>query len=95
MRKRGESKSLEDLEANVFLESLWWTDLSTLMDTGIDKNFSLCVLGRFVGMKFKSVTFKDSLFKACVFEDVTSVNTYFKNCTFIDTLFDNTGRCAT
>ncbi|KAF3821771.1 hypothetical protein GH733_009813 [Mirounga leonina] len=46
--------------------------------------------GRFLGMKFKSVTFKDSLFKACLFEDVTSVNTYFKNCTFIDTVFDNT-----
>ncbi|XP_004678256.1 PREDICTED: synaptic vesicle glycoprotein 2C [Condylura cristata] len=46
--------------------------------------------GRFLGVKFKSVTFKDSVFKACTFEDVTSVNTYFKNCTFIDTVFDNT-----
>ncbi|EPQ02615.1 Synaptic vesicle glycoprotein 2C [Myotis brandtii] len=44
----------------------------------------------FLGVKFKSVTFKDSLFKACTFEDVTSVNTYFKNCTFIDTVFDHT-----
>ncbi|KAK1345175.1 hypothetical protein QTO34_013885 [Cnephaeus nilssonii] len=46
--------------------------------------------GRFIGVKFKSVTFKDSVFKACTFEDVTSVNTYFKNCTFIDTVFDHT-----
>nr|XP_021518562.1 synaptic vesicle glycoprotein 2C-like [Meriones unguiculatus] len=46
--------------------------------------------GRFLGVKFKSVTFKDSVFKSCTFDDVTSVNTYFKNCTFIDTLFENT-----
>ncbi|XP_060057049.1 synaptic vesicle glycoprotein 2C isoform X2 [Erinaceus europaeus] len=46
--------------------------------------------GRFLGVKFKSVTFKDSVFKSCTFEDVTSVNTYFKNCTFNDTEFDNT-----
>ncbi|XP_049504845.1 synaptic vesicle glycoprotein 2C [Panthera uncia] len=46
--------------------------------------------GRFLGIKFKSVTFKDSVFKECTFKDVTSVNTYFKNCTFIDTVFDNT-----
>ncbi|XP_014653191.1 PREDICTED: synaptic vesicle glycoprotein 2C [Ceratotherium simum simum] len=46
--------------------------------------------GRFIGVKFKSVTFKDSVFKSCTFEDVTSVNTYFKNCTFIDTVFDHT-----
>lgn len=50
------------------------------------------MLNRFLGVKFKSVTFKDSMFKSCTFEDVTSVNTYFKNCTFIDTVFDYTGR---
>ncbi|GAB1298461.1 Synaptic vesicle glycoprotein 2C [Apodemus speciosus] len=44
----------------------------------------------FLGVKFKSVTFKDSVFKSCTFDDVTSVNTYFKNCTFIDTIFENT-----
>ena len=50
----------------------------------------VCVY-RFLGVKFKSVTFKDSVFKSCTFDDVTSVNTYFSNCTFIDTLFENTG----
>ncbi|NXS22243.1 SV2C protein, partial [Mystacornis crossleyi] len=39
---------------------------------------------------FKSVTFEDSLFKNCVFEDVTSLNTYFRNCTFVNTTFYNT-----
>ncbi|XP_041042375.1 synaptic vesicle glycoprotein 2Ca isoform X3 [Carcharodon carcharias] len=41
-------------------------------------------------MKFKAVTFEDSLFKNCYFEDVTSLTTYFRNCTFIETLFYNT-----
>ncbi|NWW95528.1 SV2C protein, partial [Rhynochetos jubatus] len=45
---------------------------------------------RFVMMKFKSVTFEDSLFKNCVFEDITSLNTYFRNCTFVNTTFYNT-----
>ncbi|NXQ07358.1 SV2C protein, partial [Vidua macroura] len=39
---------------------------------------------------FKSVTFEDSLFKNCVFEDITSLNTYFRNCTFVNTTFYNT-----
>ena len=52
------------------------------------------MLGRFEGIRMKSVTFKDSVFKSCTFKDVTSVNTYFKNCTFIDTVFNNTGRYA-
>uniref|UniRef100_H2ZU71 Synaptic vesicle glycoprotein 2C n=1 Tax=Latimeria chalumnae TaxID=7897 RepID=H2ZU71_LATCH len=45
---------------------------------------------RFIGMKFKSVTFEDSLFQNCSFSNVTSLNTYFKNCTFISTFFYNT-----
>ncbi|KAK3523655.1 hypothetical protein QTP70_006718 [Hemibagrus guttatus] len=45
---------------------------------------------RFIGMKFKSVTFKDSIFQNCFFEDVTSLGTYFKNCTILDTFFYNT-----
>ncbi|XP_051498008.1 synaptic vesicle glycoprotein 2C [Apus apus] len=45
---------------------------------------------RFIMMKFKSVTFEDSLFKNCVFEDITSLNTYFRNCTFVNTSFNNT-----
>nr|XP_025962579.1 synaptic vesicle glycoprotein 2C isoform X2 [Dromaius novaehollandiae] len=45
---------------------------------------------RFIMMKFKSVTFEDSLFKNCVFDDITSLNTYFRNCTFVNTTFYNT-----
>ncbi|NWW78695.1 SV2C protein, partial [Climacteris rufus] len=45
---------------------------------------------RFIMMKFKSVTFEDSLFKNCMFEDITSLNTYFRNCTFVNTTFTNT-----
>ncbi|KAM6111489.1 LOW QUALITY PROTEIN: synaptic vesicle glycoprotein 2C-like [Phoenicopterus ruber ruber] len=45
---------------------------------------------RFIMMKFKSVTFEDSLFKNCVFEDITSLNSYFRNCTFVNTSFYNT-----
>lgn len=46
---------------------------------------------RFIGLKMKSVTFEDSLFEECYFEDITSSNTFFKNCTFISTVFYNTG----
>ncbi|KAJ8781904.1 hypothetical protein J1605_010652 [Eschrichtius robustus] len=46
--------------------------------------------GRFEGIRLRSITFKDSVFKSCTFEDVTSVNTYFKNCMFINTVFNNT-----
>uniref|UniRef100_A0A4W3GD22 Synaptic vesicle glycoprotein 2Ca n=1 Tax=Callorhinchus milii TaxID=7868 RepID=A0A4W3GD22_CALMI len=45
---------------------------------------------RFSHMKFKAVTFEDSLFKNCKFEDTTSLTTYFRNCSFIETLFYNT-----
>lgn len=38
------------------------------------------------------MTFEDSLFEECYFEDITSSNTFFKNCTFISTVFYNTGR---
>ncbi|NXW11378.1 SV2A protein, partial [Fregetta grallaria] len=47
---------------------------------------------KFIGLKMKSVTFEDSLFEECYFEDITSSNTFFKNCTFISTVFYNTGR---
>nr|XP_019823458.1 PREDICTED: synaptic vesicle glycoprotein 2C isoform X2 [Bos indicus] len=50
-----------------------------------------CDNGRFAGIRFKSITFENSVFKSCTFEDVTSVNTYFKNCTFIETVFNKTG----
>uniref|UniRef100_A0A1A8ETI5 Synaptic vesicle glycoprotein 2C n=1 Tax=Nothobranchius korthausae TaxID=1143690 RepID=A0A1A8ETI5_9TELE len=45
---------------------------------------------RFIGMKFKVVTFIDSSFVNCYFEDVSSVGTIFKNCTFVDSFFYNT-----
>ncbi|XP_068562598.1 synaptic vesicle glycoprotein 2C-like [Cebidichthys violaceus] len=45
---------------------------------------------RFIGMKFKAVTFIDSSFLNCYFEDVSSLGSYFKNCTFVDSFFYNT-----
>lgn len=42
-------------------------------------------------MKFKAVTFFDSSFVNCYFEDVTSVGSFFRNCTFVDSFFYNTG----
>lgn len=42
-------------------------------------------------MKFKAVTFIDSSFLNCYFEDVSSVGSFFKNCTFVDSFFYNTG----
>ncbi|KAG7477014.1 hypothetical protein MATL_G00088970 [Megalops atlanticus] len=45
---------------------------------------------RFIGMKFKSVTFIDSTFQNCYFDDVTSVGSFFRNCTFIEAFFFNT-----
>lgn len=50
-------------------------------------------LPRFIGMKFKAVTFIDSSFINCYFEDVSSVGSLFKNCTFLDSFFYNTGAC--
>ncbi|MEQ2189707.1 Synaptic vesicle glycoprotein 2A, partial [Goodea atripinnis] len=49
---------------------------------------------RFIGMKFKAVTFIDSSFFNCYFEDVSSVGSSFKNCTFLDSFFYNTGESA-
>lgn len=48
-------------------------------------------LPRFIGMKFKAVTFIDSSFINCYFEDVSSVGSLFKNCTVLDSFFYNTG----
>ncbi|CAL8282169.1 unnamed protein product [Gadus morhua 'NCC'] len=45
---------------------------------------------RFIAMRFKAVTFIDSTFDNCYFEDVSSVGTSFKNCTFIESFFYNT-----
>ena len=52
---------------------------------------TLCSLHRFIAMRFKAVTFIDSTFLNCYFEDVSSVGSSFKNCTFIDSFFYNTG----
>lgn len=49
---------------------------------------------RFIGMKFKAVTFIDSSFLNCYFEDVSSVGSSFNNCTFVDSFFYNTGERA-
>lgn len=46
---------------------------------------------RFIGMKFKAVTFIDSSFLNCYFEDVSSVGSSFNNCTIVDSFFYNTG----
>nr|XP_028604487.1 synaptic vesicle glycoprotein 2C isoform X2 [Podarcis muralis] len=45
---------------------------------------------RFTMMKFKAVTFQDTVFNTCYFEDVTTLNTYFRNCTFVRSIFFNT-----
>ncbi|XP_068191161.1 synaptic vesicle glycoprotein 2C-like [Antennarius striatus] len=50
---------------------------------------------RFIAMKFKAVTFIDSSFLNCYFEDVSSVGSFFKNCTFVDSFFYNTDIDAT
>uniref|UniRef100_A0A3P8S1K2 Synaptic vesicle glycoprotein 2C n=1 Tax=Amphiprion percula TaxID=161767 RepID=A0A3P8S1K2_AMPPE len=41
-------------------------------------------------MKFKAVTFINSSFLNCYFEDVSSVGSFFKNCTFVDSFLYNT-----
>uniref|UniRef100_A0A8D0G5K5 Synaptic vesicle glycoprotein 2A n=1 Tax=Sphenodon punctatus TaxID=8508 RepID=A0A8D0G5K5_SPHPU len=45
---------------------------------------------KFIGLKMKWVSFEDSLFEECYFEDITSSNTFFKNCSFLATVFYNT-----
>lgn len=42
-------------------------------------------------MKLKSVTFVDTTFRNCYFDDVTSVGSIFRNCTIIGSQFFNTG----
>ncbi|KAH0628014.1 hypothetical protein JD844_008662, partial [Phrynosoma platyrhinos] len=67
--------------------------------TDFDFNFTLenqihfngtFINDRFTMMKFKAVTFQDTLFKNCNFEDVTTLNTYFRNCIFMETTFFST-----
>ncbi|XP_060932756.1 synaptic vesicle glycoprotein 2C-like isoform X1 [Limanda limanda] len=59
------------------------------LENQIHRN-SVFLNDRFIGMKFKAVTFIDSSFLNCYFEDVSSVGSFFKNCTFIDSFFYNT-----
>ncbi|XP_062905352.1 synaptic vesicle glycoprotein 2Ca [Mobula hypostoma] len=75
--KRFYGERVEDFVFNFTLENQIHTNGEYIRD-------------RFTIMKFKAVTFEDSLFKNCYFEDVTSLSTYFKNCTFTETLFYNT-----
>lgn len=65
------------------------------VNSAVDPQPSLSLpLDRFIGLKMKSVTFIDSLFEECYFEDVTSSNTFFRNCTFLATVFYNTGNVS-
>ncbi|XP_043085884.1 synaptic vesicle glycoprotein 2C-like [Puntigrus tetrazona] len=59
------------------------------LENQIHKN-GVFVNDRFIGMKFKSVTFIDSTFQSCYFEDVSSIGSFFKNCTIIEAFFYNT-----
>ncbi|XP_078071565.1 synaptic vesicle glycoprotein 2Ca isoform X4 [Mustelus asterias] len=76
--KRFYGEKVEDFVFNFTLENQIHTNGEYIRD-------------RFTIMKFKAVTFEDSLFKNCYFEDVTSLTTYFRNCTFNETIFYNTG----
>lgn len=42
-------------------------------------------------MKLRDVTFENSVFEECYFDDVTSSETFFKNCLIIKTTFYDTG----
>ncbi|XP_051734382.1 synaptic vesicle glycoprotein 2C-like [Ctenopharyngodon idella] len=59
------------------------------LENQIHKN-GVFINDRFIGMKFKAVTFIDSTFQSCYFEDVSSVGSFFKNCTIIEAFFYNT-----
>ncbi|XP_054842983.1 synaptic vesicle glycoprotein 2C isoform X2 [Eublepharis macularius] len=76
-RKTFEFEKVTDINFNFTLENQVYSNGMFIND-------------RFTMMKFKSVTFEDTLFKSCYFEDVTTLSTYFRNCTFMDTKFFNT-----
>ncbi|XP_016295572.1 synaptic vesicle glycoprotein 2C-like [Sinocyclocheilus anshuiensis] len=59
------------------------------LENQIHKN-GVFINDRFIGMKFKSVTFIDSTFQSCYFEDISSIGSFFKNCTIIEAFFYNT-----
>lgn len=59
------------------------------LENQIHRN-TLFLNDRFISMKFKAVTFIDSSFLNCYFEDVSSAGSFFKNCTFVDCFFFNT-----
>lgn len=81
--------------SNFFLELNMNTlaEYGHIYDLGCHCNDSNYYAGlfRFISMKLKSVTFIDSTFRNCYFDDVTSVGSFFRNCTFIDAFFVNTG----
>ncbi|XP_060091815.1 synaptic vesicle glycoprotein 2C isoform X2 [Heteronotia binoei] len=76
-RKTFEFERVADINFNFTLENQVYSN-------------GIFINDRFTMMKFKSVTFEDTLFKNCYFEDVTTLSTYFRNCTFMDTKFLNT-----
>ncbi|XP_026091122.1 synaptic vesicle glycoprotein 2C [Carassius auratus] len=59
------------------------------LENQIHKN-GVFINDRFIGMKFKSVSFIDSSFQSCYFEDISSIGSFFKNCTIIEAFFYNT-----
>ncbi|XP_048359945.1 synaptic vesicle glycoprotein 2C isoform X2 [Sphaerodactylus townsendi] len=75
-RKTFEFEKVKDINFNFTLENQVYSN-------------GIFINDRFTMMKFKSVTFEDTLFKNCYFEDVTTLSTYFRNCTFMDTKFFN------
>ncbi|XP_048359946.1 synaptic vesicle glycoprotein 2C isoform X3 [Sphaerodactylus townsendi] len=77
-RKTFEFEKVKDINFNFTLENQVYSN-------------GIFINDRFTMMKFKSVTFEDTLFKNCYFEDVTTLSTYFRNCTFMDTKFFNAG----
>lgn len=70
------------------IKEQFWINIFTI---SLMSPSSTSCLPRFIGMKFKAVTFIDSSFLNCYFEDVSSVGSLFKNCTFVDSFFYNTG----
>ncbi|KAJ3603839.1 hypothetical protein NHX12_028580 [Muraenolepis orangiensis] len=75
--KSHSNERIEDITFNFTLENQIHTN-------------SVFINDRFIGMKLKSVTFLDTTFRNCYFDDVTSVGSAFRNCTIIGSQFFNT-----
>lgn len=73
------------------IHELKWWDVTALQLNWYQTIIIILCFFRFINMKLKSVTFIDSTFRNCYFDDVKSVGSFFRNCTFIDAFFFNTG----